>query len=89
MSDDVKAAEPETITLIAVERGFAMGKLVEPGTKFLFAKFDKAGKERNLPKWAALSVKDVPPKKAWNGDLRPVDAQKASKNKTGELKAAA
>lgn len=85
----MKAAEPETITLIATERGFAMGKLIEPGTKFLFAKFDKAGKERNLPKWAALSVKDVPAKKAWNGDLRPVDAQKASKAKTGDLKAAA
>lgn len=89
MSDDVKAAEPETITLIATERGFAMGKLVEPGAKFLFRKHDKDGKERDLPKWAALSVKDVPAKKAWNGDLRPADAQKASKNKTGELKAAA
>lgn len=88
MSDE-KQAEPETITLIATERGFAMGKLIEPGAKFLFAKFDKSGKERDLPKWAALSVKDVPPKKAWNGDLRPVDAQKASKAKTGDLKAAA
>ena len=83
--------QAETLQLVAVEMGFAMGRMVHVGQKFPFRKFDASGKERKLPKWARLATDPAAVKKAaaWNGDLRPVDAQKASKNKTGELKASA
>lgn len=89
MSDE-KQESPE-IQLVAVERGFAMGRLLEPGAKFQFRAKTADGKDRKIPKWAQLADQPVKGKKSsgWNGDLRPVDAQKASKSKSGELKAAA
>lgn len=87
MSDEAK--NPEVITLIATERGFAANRLIEPGEKFQFAKKDRNGKDRKIPSWARLPDQPAPSKKAaWNGDLRPVDAQAAAKHKGGELKKA-
>lgn len=81
---DEKTVDP--IQLVAVERGFAMGRMVEPGDKFLFAPLRDDGTVRKLPKWAA-KVGDpvlVKPKKP-NGDLKPKDAQAAVKAKAGQL----
>jgi hypothetical protein len=83
MADEKK---PDTIELIAVERGFAMGKLVEPGRKFLFRVRDRNGKERKLPKWAQPANQPLPKKAALkNGDLKPQDAQDAVRAKSGAL----
>ena len=81
---DEKVIEP--ITLVAVERGFAMGRLVHPGEKFLFAPVDSAGKPRKLPKWAALpdDPKLTKPKPAFDGDLKPKAAQVAVRRKAGQ-----
>ena len=38
--------------LVAVERGFYDGAMVEVGAKFHFATKTADGKERKLPKWA-------------------------------------
>ena len=40
------------IKLVAVERGFVLGRMVEPGAKFLFDTVTADGKPRKLPKWA-------------------------------------
>lgn len=83
--DDAKKAD-DIIELIAVERGFAMGRLVEPGTKFKFRAKDRNGKDRKIPKWAQPADKPLPKKAAVvNGDLKPKDAQDAVKAKAGAL----
>lgn len=83
MADEKK---PEIIELVAVERGFAMGKLVEPGTKFKFRVLDRNGKERKLPKWAQPVGEPLQKKvAAKNGDLKPADAQAAVRAKAGAL----
>lgn len=79
MADEKKA---EVVTLVAVERGFLGGNMVEPGESFPFALTDAAGKSRRLPKWAAKEGDPVLTKpKPKNGDLKPVAAQKAAKEK--------
>lgn len=84
MADDKKAND--VIELVAVERGFAMGKLVEPGRKFMFRVNGEDGKPRKLPKWAQPADKPLPKKDTRNaGDLKPVDAQKAVAEKRGQL----
>lgn len=87
MADDKKdAKKPETIELVAVERGFAMGKLIEPGRKFMFRTVDANGKPRKLPKWAQPADQPLPKKPvALGADLKPVDAQAAVKAKAGAL----
>lgn len=76
----------EIIELIAVERGFAMGRLVEPGTKFKFRVKDRHGKDRKIPKWAQPANEPLPKKATvLNGDLKPKDAQDAVKAKAGAL----
>lgn len=86
MADDKKADVPDVIELVAVERGFAMGKLVEPGRKFMFRTKDRNGKDRKLPKWAQLADKPVVRKpEAKNGDLKPADTQAAVAGKRGQL----
>ena len=40
------------VELVAVERGFLDGALVEPGTKFRFETLVN-GRQRKIPKWAA------------------------------------
>lgn len=78
--------EAKTVNLIAVERGFRNGRMVEPGTRFSFNQIGDDGKQRKLPKWAVKDVDFVPVKqKQKAGDLRPKDAQAASKAKAGEL----
>lgn len=76
----------EPITLVAVETGFAMGRMVHPGESFLFNPVGRDGKERKLPKWAALpaDAKLKAPKPV-GGDLKPKDAQAAVKAKAGAL----
>lgn len=83
MADEKK----ETIvTLVAVERGFAKGVLIEPGKSFQFNTVGTDGKPRKLPKWAALAGDPKLSKpKPQAGDLKPKDAQLASKEKTGAL----
>lgn len=77
---------PDVIELVAVERGFAAGRLQEPGKKFFFRRLDRNGKERKLPKWAQPADQPLPKKAALkNGDLKPVDAQAAVKAKAGQL----
>lgn len=69
----------ESIKLVAVERGFYAGRMVEPGQKFEFS-----GKK--LPKWAVKAEDFKPQKpKRMAGDLKPADAQAAVKHKTAEL----
>jgi hypothetical protein len=83
MADDKK---PEVIELVAVERGFAMGRLLEPGAKFKFRVKDRNGKDRKIPKWAQPADQPLPKKvAAFNGDLKPKDAQDAVKAKAGQL----
>lgn len=86
MADDKKPDAPEIILLVAVERGFAMGRLVEPGATFKFRAKDANGKDRKTPKWAQPADKPMPKKPAaGNGDLKPKDAQDAVKAKAGAL----
>lgn len=80
-----KAAEPETIKLVAVERGFTMGRLIHPGEKFDFRRLGADGQPRKLPKWAQLAEKPLPPQKRDAGDLKPKAAQAAVKAKAGAL----
>jgi hypothetical protein len=81
-----KDTQPDIIRLVAVERGFAMGRMVEPGTEFNFATKDANGKTRKLPKWAQEASKPLPKKAtATNGDLKPKDAQAAMGAKRAEL----
>lgn len=87
MADDKKPAFKvgDTVELVAVERGFRSGKLVEPGRKFTHVvTADKDGKPR-LPKWAQLADKPLPGKKPPAGDLKPADAQAAVREKAGQL----
>ena len=77
-------AKFENVQLMAVERGFRDGAMVEPGTAFEFTG-DK------LPKWAAsaedaakrLAAKKVKPA----GDLKPKAAQAAVKSKAAAVSA--
>jgi hypothetical protein len=76
--------QPETIKLVAVERGFAMGRMIHPGEKFDFARLDSKGNVRKLPKWAQLA--NIPlPEKPKVADLKPKAAQDAVKTKRGQL----
>jgi hypothetical protein len=85
---DEKKVESTVVTLVAVERGFRNGVMVEPGVEFPFNTVDANGKQRKLPKWAlrkgdpALSKHSEKPK---NGDLKPKAAQVAAKEKAGVL----
>jgi hypothetical protein len=84
MADEKKV--DDVIELVAVERGFAMGRMVEPGTKFMFRAKTADGKARKLPKWAQPSSQPVAKKpEAKNGDLKPKDAQAAVAAKAGVL----
>jgi hypothetical protein len=89
MADESKVdakADADVIELVAVERGFAMGKLVEPGRKFMFRTKRADGSERKLPKWAKPADQPVATKATKrNGDLKPADAQKAVAAKAGAL----
>jgi hypothetical protein len=83
MAED-KTVEP--IQLVAVERGFAMGRLVEPGEKFLFNPVAANGSPRKLPKWAAKPGDPrIGKPKPTAGDLKPKAAQAAVKQKAGAL----
>lgn len=87
MSDDKKPDEkqPDVIELVAIERGFAMGRMVEPGSTFNFRAKGEDGKLRNIPKWAAPVGTQLPKKPAPAGDLKPKDAQDAVKKKAAHL----
>lgn len=79
--------------LVAVERGFYDGAMVEVGAKFHFATKTADGKERKLPKWAvpvaqadaALKARVKPPQAH---DLRPKAAQAGAKTKAAALSGA-
>ena len=85
MADDTQPVVP--ITLVAVERGFAMGRMIEPGTKFQFNPVGRDGGPRKLPKWARLESdpKPVPKPSAMGFDTKPKDAQAAVRRKAGQL----
>lgn len=87
MADDKKAGLKvgDTVELVAVERGFRNGKLVEPGRKFQHTVTADAKGAPRLPKWAQLADKPLPAAKAPAGDLKPKDAQDAVKAKAGQL----
>lgn len=80
-----KDTQLDTIRLVAVERGFVMNRMVEPGTEFNFATKDANGKTRKLPKWAQEASKPLPKKQATAADLKPKDAQAAVGAKRAEL----
>lgn len=83
MADEKK---PEVIELVAIERGFAMGKMIEPGRTFKFRAIGSDGKPRKLPKWAQPADQPMPAKKSRiAGDLKPKEAQDAVKAKAGAL----
>lgn len=86
MADEKTVNPTAPITLVAVERGFAMGRMVEPGTKFLFSPVDRNGNPRKLPKWAKQpnEVKAKPPQ-VLEVDTKPKDAQAAVRKKAGQL----
>lgn len=77
-------AKFEDVQLVAVERGFRDGAMVEPGTAFAFTG-DK------LPKWASTAEDAAKRLKAKvarpAGDLKPKAAQSAVKAKAQALTA--
>ncbi|HSV48359.1 MAG TPA: hypothetical protein VLJ58_21400 [Ramlibacter sp.] len=77
--------QPDVIKLVAVERGFAMNRMVHPGETFDFRTKDAEGKDRKIPKWAQLAGTPLPKKKAPAGDLKPKNAQAAVSVKRGQL----
>lgn len=77
----------EPVKLVAVDRGFRGGELVERGEKFMFTptKMGKDGKPR-LPKWAQPADQPLPKKDSRTaGDLKPTAAQAAVATKRGAL----
>jgi hypothetical protein len=83
MADDKSA---ELIELVAVERGFVDGRMVEPGKSFVLPALDASGKPRKVPKWAAIKSQYQPkPTKPVVGDLKPKAAQAAVKTKSATL----
>lgn len=82
MADD---KQPDVVTLVAVERGFVLGRMVQPGQTFQFRTTRADGSPRKLPKWAQPADKPLPKKPAFTGDLKPKDAQVAVGKKRGEL----
>lgn len=84
MADDKKT--DTVIQLVAVDRGFVNGRMVEPGRSFSFDTVGADGKPRKIPKWAAKDGDNKQPKgKPKFGDLKPLDAQLAVKNKIDAL----
>ena len=82
------AKAPDHIELVAVERGFANGRLYEPGAKFMFRVTGADGKPRKLPKWAQPADKPVVRKPAAQaGDLKPKETQQAVAAKAGQIAA--
>lgn len=73
------------VKLVAVERGFALGRMFHPGQTFDFRTVGEDGKPRKLPTWAQPADQPLPAKPAFTGDLKPKDAQKAVGKKRGEL----
>ena len=66
----------DTVQLIATERGFYKGRMVEPGKVFAYP----AGAK--VPRWAApAEVGEVKPAKPLGGDTKPLDTQAAVKAK--------
>lgn len=86
MADEKQPDKPAPIELVATERGFALGRMIEPGTKFLFSPVDRDGRPRKLPKWA-VPADQVKPKKppVLEVDTKPKDAQAAVRKKAGQL----
>lgn len=86
MGDRMSEDKSTVIKLVAVERGFANGRMVEPGQSFEFDSVNADGKTRKLPKWATTAEKyKAKPKKPVAGDLKPKDVQAAVKQKASLL----
>jgi hypothetical protein len=73
------------ITLVAVERGFALGRMFHPGQTFNFSTKKADGSPRKIPRWAQPADKPLPVKPVFKGDLKPKNAQAAVGKKRGEL----
>lgn len=72
----------DPIRLVATERGFVKGRMVEAGAVFLFDPVGSDGKDRKIPRWAVKEADAKPPKeKPKAGDLKPQDTQAAVKRK--------
>lgn len=90
-------AKQVLVEVVVVERAFLDGKLVEPGAKRTLDltptadtpkhKLTADGKQRKLPRWAALPNDPavLRAKKPVVGDTRPADAQRASAAKATGL----
>lgn len=75
----------DIVKLVAVERGFALGRMFHPGQTFDFRTKTADGKPRKLPKWAQPADLPLPKKPVFTGDLKPREAQKAVGKKRGEM----
>lgn len=86
MADKQALKVGDTVQLVAVERGFRDGAMLERGKRFSFTitALGKDGTAR-LPKWAQLADKPLPPPKRAAGDLKPKAAQQAVKSKAAQL----
>lgn len=86
---DKEDAQATMLELVAVERGFVEGRMVEPGTSFSLPATRADGKPRKPPRWAALKSEYKPkPIKPAAGDLKPKAAQAAVKTKAAGLSGA-
>lgn len=90
MTKQATPATPATVQLVAVDRGFYKGRMVEPNKSFVFDAVDADGKALKLPKWAkpkgeAQALLAARAKKVQAFDTRPAAAQTAAKQKAGEL----
>ena len=84
---DAKEDSRDPVSLIATERGFYSGSMVEPGEKFLFDPMVRGeGKPPlKLPKWAVPSGEYRPkPKRKEAFDTKPIAAQAAVRKKAAQ-----
>ncbi|AOS80261.1 hypothetical protein Q5W_15430 [Hydrogenophaga sp. PBC] len=82
---EVKLKVGDEVEVVATATGFRNGRLVYPGTKFK-ATVVEGKKGPRLPKWVQPANQPLKPKtERKNGDLKPIDAQAAVKQKAAEL----
>lgn len=95
MAEEKKAERLPLVELVAVERGFYKGAMVEPGRSFMYdPNPSKPGSKVKPPKWAkpkeeATKVLSEKAAKVKAFDTKPKEAQQASRDKGAALTGAA
>lgn len=83
---EAKIKVGDEVEVVAIALGFRNNRMVKPGTKFKAVVTKGKDGQPRLPKWVQLADQPVKPKvERKNGDLKPVDAQAAVKQKAAEL----